>query len=80
MANKTNKRLKPSPAGSFGGLAMVAPRPAKPDLDLEAILQSVGNDRPYVVISIQENQIKVHFEGDAKPKTIEYDGDRWVIA
>jgi len=59
--------------------AMVAPQPAKLDLDLEDIFRLVGNDRPYVVISIQDNQIKVHFEGDTNPKTIEYDGDRWAI-
>lgn len=57
-------------------IAMVKPPPSKlpadavPSLDLAMVLQQLGNDRAYTVISSHGNSWKVHFEGDAWAKTI----------
>ena len=65
MAKKSNKGLQP--------IAMVAPRPAGPpnaELTLVQVLQLLGNDRSYTVISSHGHIWKVHFEGDLEPVTI----------
>jgi hypothetical protein len=42
-------------------------------LSLEQILERLGNDRAYTVISHKGSTWVVHFEGDAAPKTITAD-------
>ena len=78
MAKKSNKGLQP--------IAMVAPRPkgpadAVPSLDLATVLQQLGNNRAYTVISpVGSNSWIVHFEGDIKSSMIMQVKGRWVIA
>jgi hypothetical protein len=68
MPSKSNKGLQP--------LAMVKPPPKKSSIEtqhaasLEEILQRLGNDRAYTVISHKGNSWVIHFEGDESPKTI----------
>ena len=53
-------------------VAMVAPKPKDPSLiDL---LEMLGNDRPYTVISHHGNTWVIHFSGDDQPKKLIYDG------
>jgi hypothetical protein len=62
-------------------IAMVAPIPAKPAAadHLEDILASLGNDRPYIVISQHGLSWIVHFEGDYDHSTIKLEAGKWVI-
>jgi hypothetical protein len=63
-------------------VAMVAPVPAKPKEkpDMVEVLQQLGNDRPYFVISTKADSWVVHFSGDSKPSMIVLVGGKWVIA
>jgi hypothetical protein len=66
-------------------VAMVAPvpvradgiRPKKPDL--VDVLQQLGNDRPYFVISSKADSWVVHFSGDSKPSLIVLVGGKWIV-
>jgi hypothetical protein len=58
-------------------VAMVQPRPKAPDLF--ELLELIGNDRAFTVISHKVNTWVIHFEGDDKPKNIIFDGDRILI-
>jgi hypothetical protein len=63
--------------------AMVQPKPRGPSSpsvgavreppSLEQVLERLGNDRAYTVISHKGSTWVVHFEGDAAPKTITAD-------
>jgi hypothetical protein len=59
-------------------VAMVAPVPAKKP-DLVEVLQQLGNDRPYFVISSKAHSWVVHFSGDSKPSMIVLVGGKWVV-
>jgi hypothetical protein len=56
-------------------IAMVQPKPQGPSgpPSLEQILERLGNDRAYTVISHKGSTWVVHFEGDAAPITITAD-------
>jgi hypothetical protein len=62
-------------------VAMVQPRPARPakKADLIDVLQQLGNDRPYFVISSKVDSWVVHFSGDSKPSMIVLVGGKWMI-
>jgi hypothetical protein len=62
-------------------VAMVAPPPVKPKEkpDLVEVLQQLGDDRPYCVISTKVDSWVVHFSGDSKPSMIVLVGGKWVI-
>ncbi len=61
-------------------VAMVAPPPSKAvKADLVDVLQLLGNDRPYFVISSKADSWIVHFSGDSKPSMIVLVGGKWVI-
>jgi hypothetical protein len=64
---------------------MVAPVPVGADgirpkkADLADVLQQLGNDRPYFVISTKVDSWVVHFSGDSKPSMIVLVGGKWVV-
>jgi hypothetical protein len=65
-AKKTPREIILPPTALGGG------RPPRPKLqhDLAVVLQELGNDRPYVLISTADDHWLVHFMGDDHPTKI----------
>jgi hypothetical protein len=68
--------------------AMVKPTPRVPSgkpatsdqMKLIKVLDLIGNDRAYTVISQAGKIWTIQFEGDAGPTTITFDGEKFAIA
>jgi hypothetical protein len=83
------------PRASVGKIAMVQPKPrvpsgtprvpsgkpAKPDqMKLIKILELIGNDRAYTVLSHIGKTWVIQFKGDAGPTTITINGDKFTVS
>ncbi len=63
--------------------ALVQPPPAKPKpskpADLDAVLQQLGNDRPYTLVGTASDHWIVHFLGDDQISMIKAIDGKWAI-
>jgi len=56
--------------------AMVQAPPLGPTVQLALLLQMIGNNRSYTVISHEGNVWTIHFEGDYDHTVIRFEGDK----
>jgi hypothetical protein len=56
--------------------SMVQPPPIGPAVQLALLLQKIGNDRAYTVLSHEGNTWTLHFEGDHAPTVLLFDDDK----
>jgi hypothetical protein len=63
--------VKPVPVGAHGDAPTVGAA-----VQLALMLQHLGNNRAYTVISHEGNVFTVHFEGDYAPTVLIFEGEK----